>query len=66
MYVCMYVCMCVGLVYSSAESIVDALSKQRGVYYSRSRQGLWEKGLTSGDSQTLLRIDLDCDRDAFR
>jgi len=54
-----------GLVYSSKESIIKALETGRGVYYSRSRQSLWKKGDTSGDYQTLHRIDIDCDRDAI-
>jgi len=55
-----------GLVYSSGESIVAALQTGRGVYYSRSRGGLWRKGDTSGNYQTLHRIDVDCDGDALR
>jgi phosphoribosyl-ATP pyrophosphohydrolase/phosphoribosyl-AMP cyclohydrolase/histidinol dehydrogenase len=55
-----------GLVYSSKESIVAALECGRGVYYSRSRNGLWRKGDTSGRFQTLHRIDVDCDGDALR
>jgi phosphoribosyl-ATP pyrophosphohydrolase/phosphoribosyl-AMP cyclohydrolase/histidinol dehydrogenase len=55
-----------GLVYSSKESIVAALQTGRGVYYSRSRQGLWRKGDTSGHFQTLHRLDVDCDGDALR
>ena len=55
-----------GLVYSSASSIVAALQCGRGVYYSRSRNGLWRKGDTSGHYQTLHRIDVDCDGDALR
>ncbi|KAK1733810.1 histidine biosynthesis bifunctional protein hisIE [Skeletonema marinoi] len=55
-----------GLVYSSKESIVAALQCGRGVYYSRSRNGLWRKGDTSGHYQTLHRIDVDCDGDALR
>lgn len=55
-----------GLVYSSKESIVAALQCGRGVYYSRSRNGLWRKGDTSGHFQTLHRLDVDCDGDALR
>jgi phosphoribosyl-ATP pyrophosphohydrolase/phosphoribosyl-AMP cyclohydrolase/histidinol dehydrogenase len=55
-----------GLVYSAAESIVAALDVGRGVYYSRSRGGLWRKGDTSGHFQVLHRIDVDCDADALR
>jgi phosphoribosyl-ATP pyrophosphohydrolase len=54
-----------GLVYSSAESLRKAVEDRRGVYQSRSR-GLWVKGETSGSTQKLLRVDLDCDRDALR
>jgi len=55
-----------GLVYSSKESVVAALECGRGVYYSRSRNGLWRKGDTSGHYQTLHKIDVDCDGDALR
>jgi phosphoribosyl-ATP pyrophosphohydrolase / phosphoribosyl-AMP cyclohydrolase / histidinol dehydrogenase len=55
-----------GLVYSSPASIVASLQCGRGVYYSRSRNGLWRKGDTSGHFQTLHRIDVDCDGDALR
>jgi len=55
-----------GLVYSSKESIIAALECGRGVYWSRSRGGLWRKGDTSGRHQTLHKIDADCDADALR
>ncbi|OAA62656.1 Histidine biosynthesis trifunctional-protein [Niveomyces insectorum RCEF 264] len=54
-----------GLVYSSAASVAEALRTQTGVYQSRKR-GLWYKGASSGDTQTLVRIGLDCDRDALQ
>jgi phosphoribosyl-ATP pyrophosphohydrolase len=55
-----------GLVYSSLESVRASLARGRGVYHSRARGGLWEKGATSGATQRLLAIDADCDRDALR
>ncbi len=54
-----------GLAYSNAESLREAVRLQRGVYHSRKR-GLWIKGESSGATQQLLAIDLDCDRDALR
>ncbi|AET37309.1 trifunctional histidinol dehydrogenase/phosphoribosyl-AMP cyclohydrolase/phosphoribosyl-ATP diphosphatase Ecym_1051 [Eremothecium cymbalariae DBVPG len=57
---------CLGLVYSSQESIKLAIEKQAGVYYSRSRSEIWVKGATSGNTQKLLRIDIDCDGDALK
>jgi phosphoribosyl-ATP pyrophosphohydrolase len=54
-----------GLAWSSAESLRIAVEQQIGAYQSRTR-GLWVKGATSGATQELLRIDLDCDRDALR
>lgn len=54
-----------GLAWSDRESAREAVRTCRGVYHSRTR-GLWVKGLTSGDHQDLLRISLDCDRDAMR
>ncbi|KAL8945305.1 MAG: hypothetical protein Q9211_000181 [Gyalolechia sp. 1 TL-2023] len=57
---------CLGLVYSNEESIHTALRLGAGVYYSRSRQNLWIKGATSGDSQDLVSIGLDCDGDTLR
>jgi len=55
-----------GLVWSTRESLARAIAERRGIYWSRSRQALWVKGETSGNTQQLLRVDLDCDRDALR
>jgi phosphoribosyl-ATP pyrophosphohydrolase len=54
-----------GLVYSDAESVRRAINERRGIYRSRTR-GLWVKGETSGDTQDLLKVDWDCDRDCLR
>ena len=55
-----------GLVWSTRESLARAVAERRGIYWSRSRRALWVKGETSGNAQELLRVDLDCDRDALR
>lgn len=54
-----------GLAYSSAESLAAAIETGRGVYQSRKR-GLWVKGETSGETQDLLDVSADCDRDTLR
>jgi len=54
-----------GLAWSSRESLRAAMQERAGIYQSRQR-GLWVKGAPSGARQELLRIDLDCDRDALR
>lgn len=54
-----------GLAYSSAESLRVAIEEGVGVYQSRKR-GLWRKGASSGATQRLLGVDLDCDRDTLR
>jgi histidinol dehydrogenase/phosphoribosyl-ATP pyrophosphohydrolase len=55
-----------GLVYSNAASLRAAVDERAGVFWSRSRNGLWRKGETSGAVQKLVRLDVDCDRDAIR
>jgi phosphoribosyl-ATP pyrophosphohydrolase len=55
-----------GLVWSTRESLARAIAERRGIYWSRSRRALWVKGETSGNTQQLVRVDLDCDRDALR
>lgn len=54
-----------GLTYSDLESLSQAISTRRGVYHSRKR-GLWTKGESSGATQELIAIDVDCDRDTLR
>ncbi|TWU75305.1 trifunctional histidinol dehydrogenase [Metarhizium rileyi] len=54
-----------GLAYTSEESLLEALKTQTGVYQSRKR-GLWIKGATSGDTQELVRVALDCDNDTLK
>ncbi|HEX9728557.1 MAG TPA: phosphoribosyl-ATP diphosphatase [Gemmatimonadales bacterium] len=55
-----------GFVWSSAASLRRAVAERRGIYWSRSRSAIWVKGESSGNTQRLLAVDADCDRDALR
>lgn len=54
-----------GLVYSSTASLAMSIESGAATYYSRSRNSLWKKGETSGATQRVLRIRIDCDADAL-
>ena len=45
------------------EALKLTIERQRGVYYSRSRQKLWFKGEESGHVQELRELRIDCDAD---
>ncbi|KXN89650.1 Histidine biosynthesis trifunctional protein [Leucoagaricus sp. SymC.cos] len=53
-----------GLVYSSVESVRETITTGKGVYQSR-KHGLWRKGETSGATQNIVSIRLDCDSDCL-
>jgi phosphoribosyl-ATP pyrophosphohydrolase len=53
------------LAYSTRESLASALQQEAGIYWSRSRQRLWRKGEMSGNTQRLVSVVPDCDRDAL-
>lgn len=55
-----------GLVYSSAASLAMSISSGDATYYSRSRNALWKKGETSGATQKVSRMRIDCDADAVQ
>lgn len=55
-----------GLAWSNAESLRAAVATRRATYWSRSRDELWEKGKTSGATQHLRGIRIDCDADCLR
>ena len=53
------------LAWMNAESVAETLATGRICYWSRSRQALWRKGETSGHTQRLVEMRLDCDGDAI-
>jgi len=46
------------------KALDETLKTGQVVYYSRSRQALWRKGESSGQTQQLVDIRIDCDKDA--
>lgn len=53
------------LAYMNKESLEISIREQKTCFYSRSRQELWRKGETSGNSQHIVSITADCDNDAL-
>jgi phosphoribosyl-AMP cyclohydrolase len=53
------------LAYMNQQSLAITIETGRATYWSRSRNELWEKGATSGHTQRVLAIDIDCDGDAL-
>jgi phosphoribosyl-AMP cyclohydrolase len=53
------------LAYMNRQSLALTLKSGRATYWSRSRSEMWEKGATSGHTQKVLAISLDCDGDAL-
>ena len=49
--------------YMNKESLRDTIEKRLASYWSRSRQKYWVKGETSGHTQEVREIRLDCDLD---
>lgn len=51
--------------YMNREAFEATVKRGEAVYYSRSRQKLWHKGESSGHTQTIVEIQLDCDGDCL-
>ena len=51
--------------YMNREALAATQARGRVVFYSRSRQRLWEKGETSGNHLDVVDIRLDCDADTL-
>ena len=52
------------LAYMNRESLEKTIETQETWFWSRSREELWHKGETSGNTQKVVSITLDCDADA--
>ena len=53
------------LAYMNKEAWQQTLKSKKATYYSRSRNTLWVKGLTSGNQQIVKEIRVDCDADTI-
>jgi phosphoribosyl-AMP cyclohydrolase len=51
--------------YVSRESLKKTQEVKETVFFSRSRQCLWHKGETSGNTQKVVSVTADCDLDAL-
>ncbi len=52
------------LAWMNREAVAETLATGRVCYWSRSRRRLWRKGETSGQTQRLIELRIDCDGDA--
>ncbi len=53
------------LAYMNRESLQRTIETKQTWFWSRSRNELWHKGATSGNTQDVVSLALDCDRDAI-
>lgn len=53
------------LAYMNRESLARTVETKQTWFWSRSRNELWHKGETSGNTQEVVSLALDCDRDAI-
>lgn len=53
------------LAYANREALAKTLATRSTWLYSRSRAELWNKGATSGNTQQVVAVALDCDSDAL-
>lgn len=51
------------MAWMDAHALAYTLATRKGTYFSRSRNEYWVKGLTSGHTQHVVEVRLDCDGD---
>ena len=52
------------MAWMNADALAATLATRRATYWSRSRGELWVKGETSGHTQEVVEVRIDCDQDA--
>jgi len=53
------------MAWMSRESVIETIKTGQVCYFSRSRGALWRKGESSGQTQALVEIRVDCDGDTL-
>lgn len=51
--------------YANKQALELTLKEGYAYYYSRSRKSLWKKGETSGNTQKIVKVMIDCDEDCL-
>ena len=53
------------MAYMNREALEQTVARRRAVFFSRSKQRLWEKGETTGHTLDVVDVVTDCDRDTL-
>jgi phosphoribosyl-ATP pyrophosphohydrolase/phosphoribosyl-AMP cyclohydrolase len=53
------------MAYMNREALEQTLARKRAVFFSRSKQRLWEKGETTGHTLDVVKVVADCDQDTL-
>ena len=53
------------MAWMNPESLAQTLATGEMVFWSRSRKALWHKGATSGNTQRVVELRIDCDGDTL-
>ena len=53
------------MAYMNREALEQTIARGRAVFFSRSKQRLWEKGETTGHTLDVVGLALDCDKDTL-
>ncbi len=53
------------MAWMNADALRESINNNRMYYFSRSRNRLWKKGETSGQTQKIIELRLDCDNDTI-